>query len=454
MRSLPRLVLLVAAVLAVAGARPYAGGWNDGSRLATAESLVDRGTLAIDDSIFVRVPPERPPYPANEPLLLARGTLDKLLVDGRFYSDKPPLPSVAMAGLYALLKGAFGLEAARQPALFCLAMTIVFASLPYLIACHAVRRLAELLLGGGREALVVVTSFALATVAPVYARHVNGHILLLGLLAPLTLGLVRLALAPRGTLVLLGLGLLVGFGYAVEPGLGPFLLVLTTPLVLYRARWRGAALFAAGVLPPVLLHHILNYSVGGTLLPANTVAAYLSWPGSPFDASNMTGPLGRRGLLRTAGYAAELLAGKRGFLLHDPALLLPVAFLPTLWAVRRRELWAEGVWAAALGTLTWLLYALTSTNASGECLSIRWFVPLLAPGFLLVTLVLRERPSLMADLLLLSAWGFLLALLAWPGGPWRRHLVPLYWPVVAVSLLAWGLLSVLRARRAGGPGHR
>ena len=64
------LVILAAAAVAVVSARPYAGAWNDGSRLATVECLVDHGTLAIDDSLFVRVPPDgsaqRNPYPASQ----------------------------------------------------------------------------------------------------------------------------------------------------------------------------------------------------------------------------------------------------------------------------------------------------------------------------------------------------------------------------------------------------
>ena len=42
--------------IALVSARDYAGGWNDGSRLATVESLVDYHTLAIDKSIYVDVP--------------------------------------------------------------------------------------------------------------------------------------------------------------------------------------------------------------------------------------------------------------------------------------------------------------------------------------------------------------------------------------------------------------
>src|SRR5712691_11790158 len=88
-------VLAVALTLAALSTRPYAGSWNDGSRLATVECLVDYHTLAIDDSIFVRVPPQGEavagsPYSVDEPALLEHGTLDKLFVQGHFYSDKSP----------------------------------------------------------------------------------------------------------------------------------------------------------------------------------------------------------------------------------------------------------------------------------------------------------------------------------------------------------------------------
>ena len=66
------VVAAVALGLAAASARPYAGGWNDGSRLAAAESLIDRSTLAIDDSIFCRPHASGPfPYSADRPDLLA-----------------------------------------------------------------------------------------------------------------------------------------------------------------------------------------------------------------------------------------------------------------------------------------------------------------------------------------------------------------------------------------------
>src|ERR1700722_3103249 len=75
-------VLAAAVVIAVCGAHNYAGGWNDGSRLATAEALVDYHTWSIDASIFVRpdaVAPSAPsPYLHDDYLSMRYGTRDKL----------------------------------------------------------------------------------------------------------------------------------------------------------------------------------------------------------------------------------------------------------------------------------------------------------------------------------------------------------------------------------------
>ena len=51
------LVITLALAVAWLGACDQAGSWNDGSRLATVECLVDYHTWAIERSIFVDVPP-------------------------------------------------------------------------------------------------------------------------------------------------------------------------------------------------------------------------------------------------------------------------------------------------------------------------------------------------------------------------------------------------------------
>src|SRR5262245_30372488 len=224
-------VLVVATLVAVLSARPYAGGWNDGSRLATVESLVDHHTLAIDDSIFVRVPAGNDasiprPYPASETGLLQTGTGDKLFIRGRYYSDKSPVPALLLAGVYQGAQAGAGLKARERPDLFCFVMTLASSGLAYVASVWCVYRVGGLVGLSASVRLLLTASLAFCTVALTYSQHVNNHILLLGVTAALTLGFVRLAQdpAPRLTRLLI-LGTLAGLGYTLDLGAGPVLLV-------------------------------------------------------------------------------------------------------------------------------------------------------------------------------------------------------------------------------------
>jgi hypothetical protein len=451
------LTVLVAAVtIAVVSARDYAGGWNDGSRLATVECLVDQGTLAIDDSIFVQVPPATnpavpSPYPADDPGLLRHGTGDKLLIHGNFYSDKSPVPALWMAGVYKGLQWCSGLKARDRPDHFCYALTLASSGLAYVVAVWCLYQLGRALDLPVLLRLGLTASFALGTVALPYCRHVNNHILLLGVAAALVLGLIGLAReCAAGAMPwfrLVGLGSLAGLGYSIDLGAGPVLLVCTCGVVAYRCRRPGSvAVFVAAALPWLVLHHAVNYAIGGTFKPANAVPEYFLWPGCTFKPQNLTGFWNHRSFGRFLVYEAGLLGGKKGFLGHNLALLLALPGMVALLRWRGREL-PEILFAGCTCVGIWLAYALTSTNSSGLCCSVRWFVPLLAPGYLVLGLSLRQHPLYCWDFLVLSGWATVLAGIMWWKGPWIKHMVPLYWPLVAAALVSWIGCAVRRRRR-------
>lgn len=456
------LILVLTAGLAVAlvSARPYAGGWNDGSRLAQVESLVDFRTLAIDRSIFVD--PARAegaqaaPYPPERQDLMTGGTLDKVLVKGRFYSDKPPVPALLMAAVYQVMQWTTGLQARSRPDIFVYAMTLISSGLAYVAAVLSIHLLGRRALPGRSMALAVTASFALGSSALAYARQVNGHEQLLGVAAVLMAGLhslpQRLVRPPLPCGLLAGMGLLTGLGYCIDLAAGPLLVLTVLPLIAYRCRTMGrrgaglVALFFLAALPPIILHHALNYRIGGTFLPVNMVAEYLFWPGSPFSPDNATGHWHHRSVLRGLAYALELLFGKKGFMLHQPVLIL--AFLGGIAvAIKNRTLvpeLPEIVFCFAWSGATWLFYAWGSNNSGGICATIRWFVPLLAPGYYVLLAVLRHRPNLYPDFLALAAGGMLLSVLMWYYGPWMK-MVPGYWVILAITLLGWS--AAARRRR-------
>lgn len=434
--------MLAAAVVAAVTARPYAGAWNDGSRLATVESLVDRHTFAIDDSIYLApAAAARPPYDPGNAIVARYGTLDKLLIDGRFYSDKSPVPAVLMAVPYQLWRWAGGTSAADRPDLFALGLTWLFASVPYVLAVWAVGRMTRSVAVPGPWDLILTSGFAFASLALPYAAHVNNHILLLGAAA----GVCEAALRP-GPLTTgraAWLGALAGFGYTIDLGAGPPLAVAVAGLVAWQSRppgrWWKLLAFAGAVAPFVVANHVITFAIAGTLGPANANPAYLDWPGSPFTGPNMTGGWHHPSAASAGLYALDLLYGKKGFLLHCPPLLLAVAGLPLLaWRpIRERPaLLALGAWAVA----TWLLYAATSRNLSGVCLSIRWFVPLVAAGYLILAVLVREVPAARTDLLVLLPGGLVLAVEGTIRGPWDGRVLYTYWPTVGLSVVAWAVV--------------
>ncbi|HVK17460.1 MAG TPA: hypothetical protein VM533_10960, partial [Fimbriiglobus sp.] len=422
-----RAVVLLATVVALVGARPYAGGWNDGSRLAAAESLGERGTFIIDDSVFVRVPPAdewRPtPYPPDRADLLTRGTLDKLQIDGHFYSDKSPVPNVMMAGLYRAWLALGGPTAWERPDLYCWFLTVATSGLAFVVAVCAVRRLAVVVGLDARAVFLVAAAVAFGSVAAAYSRHVNSHILFLGAASVMCLSLANRA---TGFLWPAVAGSAAGFGYTCDLGVGPTLLVCLAPYCMwvYR-RWRPVAVVALAALPWIMAHHALNYTVGGTLLPANMVSEYLQWPGSPFTDEVMTG-----GLKHNPGwffvYAAELVVGKKGILLHNVPLWLAPGGAVLLW-LRHKELRPAVAFCAGWAALSVAVYAATSSNSGGQCCSVRWFVPLVVPGFWIVSLTLRESPHYRPDFAWLTGCGVVLGTLMWWGGPWAPKMVPGLW---------------------------
>ena len=435
-------VLLGALTVALGSALPYAGSWNDGSRLAAVESVVDHHTATIDDSIFVRGPVsgQPSPYPADQAALRARGTLDKLFIKGHYYSDKPYVISFLMGGVYQSARWLGLPPAAERPDLFCLLLTLCTSGFAYVIAVGCVDLLGRhvgLPLGWR---LALTASFGLSTVALPYVRHVNNHILLLAVLAALVLHLAYLAEDCRMGVTswrrLVLLGSLAGFGYTIDLGAGPVLLLCLLPLIAYRCRRPAAAgVVVLAALPWLLAHHAVNYVLGGVFKPMNAVAAYADWPGSPFNEANLTGFL-RHGPFKLAVYALSLLFGKHGIVGHNLPLFLALVAFAVLLGRRCRE-WPELAFGLCWCGGTWLMYATFSNNSGGACCSVRWFVPFLAPGYYVLALLLRDLPQYRGDFAILSLWGSVLAAVMWWHGPWMQRMVPLYWLLVTAGLLSW-----------------
>jgi len=424
-----RIILIGAILIAVLGAKPYAGSWNDGGRLATVEALVDQHTWAIDNSIFVKVPSQDAMKPYGLDLPSDGGTMDKMLIDGHFYSHEPPTASLYLAGIYWLARKFTGLVAAQQPHAFVYLMNLMSTGLAYAIAVVCIWFLALRVGLPESNAFIVTLSFGLATLAPVYSRQVNNQGMALA-----TIAAVLLLIDSKQRRPLL-LGFLVGMTYAIDLGFGPIVIL---GVGLYCClKWRDVKslmLFGLGMLPFAALHHWFNYGLGGTIGPAGANPHYFDYPGSAFSAENMTGVFLRGSVWDLIQYAAGLLVGPNGFLLYNlPLWLLPLGVMSAWRMLPERRL--ELLLAAFLCAGTWALYAIAS-NTPGVSVSIRWFVPLLVPAFFGLMMILQVRPGLFDQFKVLTQFGAVITAVLFWAGPWRTPD-----PLVFAALLTLGVVG-------------
>ena len=112
------------------------------TRMATekVQDFIQEHGVQGEVGLRVAVLPGGSPYRPDD-ALSTRGTLDKLFINGHYYSDKSPVPALFMAGVYAALQALTGLTARDRPDLFCWALTLLTSGVAYVVAVWSVFRL-------------------------------------------------------------------------------------------------------------------------------------------------------------------------------------------------------------------------------------------------------------------------------------------------------------------------
>jgi hypothetical protein len=348
------VMLLVAAWLCVCAFRPHLPV-NPISRLATIEALVDHGEWSIDESRFTRM------------------TVDKVQVDGRFYSSKPPLLPFVGAGIYAVVQATTGLRFADEPQQTASMMRLFLGVAPWLLGMFALGALLDRFISSQRARLWTFAAVAMGSVATAYASDVSNHTpawaALLGAAAlaaplaqgqPLTVGRALAAGLVGGLAGTLDLGAL--------PTVGLFGLAAFAALVHARALAHAIAFALAGLAFP-LFQVGLNYQISGSWKPFYLQPEAYTYPGSYWTRPIEFDALAEPKWL----YLLHSLFGHHGVFTTTPFLVLGAWWLV---AGRETELRARVLrWTAlAAVAFTWVYYTLRMGNYGGRAVGMRWFL--------------------------------------------------------------------------------
>ncbi len=159
--SIDWLIIALGAALLLANvfaARPLLSA-NDRSRWATVWALVERGTFQIDDIDQVST----------------WSTIDKVQHEGHLYSSKPPLLSVMVAGVYAVLRATADMDLFHQTEDTSHLCLLVINWLPTVVGFVTFARLLRELSHDATTRALILTSLCCGTLVTSYATTLNNH---------------------------------------------------------------------------------------------------------------------------------------------------------------------------------------------------------------------------------------------------------------------------------------
>lgn len=360
----PKLALVVLFVVSLLTTHFEAGGWNDKSRLAAVESLVEHGTLVIDDSSFL---PE---------------THDRVYLNGHYYTDKPVMPSLFGALVYwPLHQLGLNLQPGPNAATYLvtlLTMKVFWAA--GLIAFYGLLGFVDL---PRRARLVLMFALGFCSLYLSWSSVFNNHLLAASavIIALYYVVHAKHGGPARGSLA--AAGGFFAFAAACDQPTALFGAGFLVYLLMHRSLRGGVVWYVAAGLVFVVPVLAINHAISGSVMPVQINPEHFVYPGSPWGNSP-THELSGVGM-NTGGelvnYAWRILFGPKGFVLYNPLLLLAVPAL--VWVVVKREpYWAE---AAVIGPCCLVIvgyYILYTKGYGGVAFGIRWFIALLPVLFL------------------------------------------------------------------------
>jgi hypothetical protein len=357
---------------------------NVASRIAAVESFVNRGEFFIDGGPFLKLvdqPDGSHVYLLNDMVYNRR--------DGRFYSSKPPVLTVMLAGVAAPLKALGARLEFWGPDM---AGTLFLLTWPLMggtaaVAFYAFRRKLASRLDSPDADIVTVLALG-GTLFLTYSVTLNHHTItaMLVLVSFFVLGMADGEQAISGKRAAVA-GFLMGLAATIDIGHGfAFALAFGLYMLFYMRSVRTIVMFGLGSIAPLACHCALQYPIWGSVLPVQMIEGTKDFPHSYWRT-----PIGPDAWRVPAWkYWFITLISMRGLFVLSPVLVFGAAQLVAdvrdcaQKKLARTEAGKGYAAASVLFGIVFLIayYALVADrNFGGSCYGMRWyigFMPLLA----------------------------------------------------------------------------
>lgn len=360
-------------------------GGNDASRFAQMESLVDYGHTYIDESIY-------------------SGTIDRVRIGDKVYSNKPPVLSIIGAGAYYLLKKTGGITFAGNEAVvvYLLVMILVVIPTAWLVSLFysSLEQYRDL---SSRSKYLATLAVAAGTILTSFSVTLNNHTVAAALLFAAFLS------AGRGKAVQTGVWSALAACIDIVPGLLfiPYLAYRLYSLSGRRALAKYSLLLSAGAAVFIAS----NIWIVGHPLPPKLV------PGA-IDFSSAFGPSAAGVLLPDSWtYPLECLFGWHGFFTVSPVLIFGVLGLGK--ALKSAAPLSERSYLLLAVTLVVMIagHILFVGSYGGWSYGFRYLIPIIPVLLFFAPVMIEKHAGIFTGILALSILSALLGTYnPWPPG--------------------------------------
>jgi hypothetical protein len=367
-RTHPLVLAALAAValfLVVATHSRY-GGWNDTSRLGMVEAIVERGHLWVDGTT------------------MGRKSGDVCMIDGHYYSDKPPAVALLAVPVYAA-ETELGITFQRAEGRAYYWTTLLTIGLTTLLGLVFLERFLRRVVDDPRWRALTILGLGLGSLNTAYSVTFSNHppsatALLVGLLLVwwwrrFDGGWLRLALG----------GFTIGVAATADHG-AAFYLPFVALYVLWppsRRSIAGALVVSVAAALPLVAYAGYAYALTGSPMPLPLQPHLFDYPGSYWSKASGHLPgssFAHASVGSLLAYVWLCLFGERGLFSHTPILLFVVAAMLRLAFARDYPRRAEIALVLVPTVVLMTYYFVTSDNPGGNSYGVRWyclFIPLL-----------------------------------------------------------------------------
>ncbi len=325
--------------------------------MATIQSLVERGSFAIEESSFANL------------------TSDSYTYDGHVYSSKPPALALIDAAVYAPLSWV-GISFARDPSwpYFLITLATV-GTLSALGLAFFWKTLAEVFRVDAAWATVTTFAAGAGTLVLAFSTVFNSHVIGGSLLFMGFYHAFKHTVHPRPRHAIHA-GLLLALAGSIETTCLLFLPFAF--LVFLRRSLKDALRYAASCAPLIIFYLGTNLVLSGCLLPSTLNAPLRSSPDSPFSIGNLPGLTSHENVGDALVYAFHVLLGNRGLLSRTPLLVFAVPGTAEVCRAARSERpYREALLLLAASGLFVGLAILRTNNYGGDSFGVRWFATIM-----------------------------------------------------------------------------